>query len=79
MWININIKFWLTYVMRVKGAVLCSGLLCYVMWWLYACHFEDGVSVVDLLFLDQYSLFTVCVHVQGRPTIHARAFLTCFY
>ena len=51
--------------MRVEGAVSCSGLLCYVMRWLYVCHFEGGVSVVNLLFLDQYSLFMVCVHVQG--------------
>ena len=29
------------YVMRVEGAVVCSGLLCCVMQWLYACHFED--------------------------------------
>ena len=30
--------------MRVEGAVLYSGLLFYVMRWLYVCHFEDGVN-----------------------------------
>ena len=35
------------------------------MWWVYTRQVKDDIGVVNLLFTDQYFMFTVCVYVTS--------------